>query len=76
MDVEKPAKIRPAVADYYNQHMGAVDQADAAIHRYWPANRTRKWTIVAFIFLVKLCINNAWVLLKNLSSASSLASAV
>ena len=25
-------KIRPAVAHFYNKHMGAVDQADAGIH--------------------------------------------
>ena len=59
---KKKRKIQPACAAYYCEHMGYVDQADAAIHRYMPKNRNAKWTLIGFIFLIKLCINNSWIL--------------
>ena len=65
VDKNTKKKVRPSCADYYNQHMGYVDQADAAIHRYRPLRKNAKWTMVGFIFLLKLCINNAWVLINH-----------
>lgn len=64
--VKKRVKIpRPNSIAEYNKYMGGTDQMDANIGVYRIGIRGKKWWWCIFTWLIDVCINNAWVIMKE-----------
>ncbi len=58
----------PAVVKMYRLHMGHVDKADSFLSKYLFSNRNRKWTDAHFKACLKICVDNSWIIYKQLKN--------
>ena len=62
---ENNRPVKPHIVEWYNQHMGYVDNSDRMATSYWMGRRTLKWTTKLFFHLLDLTVLNSWILLSS-----------
>jgi len=61
-DSKRPVKSH--IAEWYNQHMGYVDNSDHMANSYSMSRCTFKWTTKLFFHFLDLTVFNSWILLS------------
>jgi len=54
--------VKPHIVEWWNQHMGYVDNSDRMANRYSMSRRTYKCTTKLFFHLLDLTVLNSWIL--------------
>jgi len=62
---ENNRPVKPHIVEWYNQHMGYVDNSDRMATSYWMGRRTLKWTTKLFFHLLDLTVLNSRILLYS-----------
>jgi len=57
--------VKPHIVEWYNRHMGYVDNSDRMATSYSMSRRTLKWTTKLFFHLLDLTVLNSWILLSS-----------
>ena len=57
--------MEPHTMEWYNQHMGYVNNPDCMANSYSMNPRTFKWTTKLFFHLLDLTVLNSWILLPS-----------
>jgi hypothetical protein len=60
-------KVLPVALYYYRQWLGSVDHHDRQLHLYWPLHRNLKWHSALLQALLKIAVNNTWVMYNELN---------
>ena len=53
--------VKPHIVEWYNGHMGYVDNSDRMANSYSISQRTLKWTTKLFFHFLDLIILNSWI---------------
>ncbi|KRY41918.1 hypothetical protein T01_14207, partial [Trichinella spiralis] len=56
---------RPNIINDYNLGKGCVDSMDARIEDFCCIRKTNRYTMLMLYFIVEVCINNAFLLMKH-----------
>ncbi|KRX51667.1 hypothetical protein T06_6447 [Trichinella sp. T6] len=59
---------RPNIMNDYNLGKRSVDSMDARIEDFCSIRKTNKYTMLMFYFIVEVCINNAFLLMRHKQS--------
>ena len=62
--------VPPRLVQVYRKHMGHVDRVDAILSQCMFSNRNRKWTDAHFKACLKFCVDNCWVIYKQIKKES------
>jgi len=57
--------MKPHFLEWYNRHLGYVDNSDHKANGYSMSRRTFKWTTKLFFHLLDLTVLNSWILLSS-----------
>ena len=57
--------VKTHIVEWYNQHMGSVNNSDRMANSYSISRRTFKWTMKLFSHLLDLWELNSWILLPS-----------
>ena len=57
--------VKPHTMEWYNWHMGYVDNSDCMANSYLMSPRTFKWTTKLFFHLLDLTVLYHWILLSS-----------
>jgi len=57
--------MKPYIVEWYNRHMGYVDNSDRMANSYSMIRRTFKWTMKLFFHLLDLTVLNIWMQLSS-----------
>ena len=58
----------PQLVQTYRKHMGHVDKVDSFLSNYKFSNRNRKWTDAHFKTCLKMCVDNCWIIYKEIGN--------
>ena len=62
----------PASLYYYRRWLGALDHHDRQLHAYYSKHRNIKWHCALLMALLKICVNNTWIVTNQLELKLSL----
>ena len=62
---ESNHSMKPHTMEWYDQHMGYMDNSDCLANRYLMSPHTFKWTTKLFFHLLDLTVLNSWILLPS-----------
>lgn len=65
MKSESNVKILPAALWHYRKWLGSVDHHDRQLHSYYPIHRNIKWHNAFLLGLLKIAVNNTWIVAKQ-----------
>ena len=65
MKSESTSKTLPAALYYYRKWLGALDHHDRQLHAYYPTHRNIKWHNAFLLSLLKIAVNNTWIINNN-----------
>ena len=57
--------VEPHIVEWYNWHVGYVDNSDRMATSYSISPHTLKWTMKLFFHLLDLTVLNSWILLSS-----------
>jgi len=57
--------VKPYIVEWYNQHMGYIDNSDHMANSYLISRCTIKWTMKFFFHLLDLKVLNIWIPLSS-----------
>jgi len=57
--------MKPDIVEWYNCHMGYVDNSGHMANSYLMCQRTFKWTMKLFFHFLGLTVLNSWILLSS-----------
>ena len=57
--------VKPHIVEWYNQHVGYIDNSDRMANSYSMSQRTFKWTTKLFFHFLDLTVLNSWILLSS-----------
>ena len=57
--------MKPHIVEWYNWHVGYVDNSDHMANSYSMSRRTFKWTTKLFFHFLDLTVLNNWILLSS-----------
>jgi len=57
--------VKPHIVEWYNRHVGYVDNSDHMATSYSMSRCTLKWTMKLFFHLLDLTVLNSWILLSS-----------
>ena len=55
---------RPKVIDDYNKYYHTIDHFDQEVKTIQWQHKCRKWTTKVLLFLIEMCLYNAWIIFK------------
>ena len=58
-------KLLPAALFYYRKWLDSVDHHDRQLHSYYPIHRNIKWHNAFLLGLLKIAVNNTWIVAKQ-----------
>ena len=59
-------KALPMVLYHYRRWLGSLDHHDRQLHAYYPSYRNIKWHSALLLELLKIAVNNTWILINQL----------
>ena len=62
---ENNRPVKPHIVEWYNRHMGYVDNSDRMATSHSMSRRTLKWTTKLFFHLPDLTVLNSWIVLSS-----------
>lgn len=65
MKSNSATKVLPAALFYYRKWLGSVDHHDRQLHAYYPMHRNIKWHNALLLGLLKIAVNNTWIVAKQ-----------
>ena len=70
-DSTKTKKL-PVALYHYRRWLGSLDHHDRQLHTYYPSHRNIKWHSALLLGLLKIAVNNTWILVNQLQYQTSL----
>jgi hypothetical protein len=65
-------KTLPLALYNYRRWLGSLDHHDRQLHTYYPSHRNIKWHSALLISLLKIAVNNTWIVANQLQQQVSL----
>ena len=62
---DRNSPMKPHIMEWYNQHIGYIDNSDHMTNSYLMSQHTFKWTTKLFSHLLDLTLLNSWILLSS-----------